>query len=119
MNIHALSGILGYELQDGNPGKHPLPRWRGFPNPGIKVPSKNAAQPFEVGGFYTEYIRSGFLVRPNNDYDDKYTFDLAISGMVSSRFGTNTRWGNFGAVSCGLEDFSQSALWRMLYGWIT
>ncbi|MEX2513141.1 MAG: TonB-dependent receptor [Cyclobacteriaceae bacterium] len=111
--IHSLSGILGYEYK-GETSEANSATGRGFPNPVLRY-LQNAAQPFAVGGFYTEYRRSGFFTQAKYDYDDKYTFDLTVRRDGSSRFGTNSRWGNFGAVSGGWrissERFMENALW--------
>lgn len=112
-DVHSISGILGYEYkmetQEANSATG-----RGFPNPVLRY-LQNAAQPFDVGGFYTEYIRSGFFGQAKYDYNDKYTVDLTVRRDGSSRFGDNSKWGNFGAVSAGWrissESFMENTLW--------
>ncbi|MFC4874504.1 SusC/RagA family TonB-linked outer membrane protein [Negadavirga shengliensis] len=112
-DVHTISGILGYEYK-GETSEATSATGRGFPNPVLRY-LQNAAVPFEVGGFFTEYKRSGFFSQAKYDYDDKYTFDLTLRRDGSSRFGTNTRWGNFGAISGGWrissERFMQNATW--------
>ncbi|WP_375585747.1 SusC/RagA family TonB-linked outer membrane protein [Cyclobacterium xiamenense] len=112
-DLHTVSGILGYEYKMETQ-ENTSATGRGFPNPVLRY-LQNAAQPFQVGGFYTEYARSGFFGQAKYDYDDRYTFDLTVRRDGSSRFGTNTRWGNFGAVSAGWrlssERFMENARW--------
>ncbi|WP_209332011.1 SusC/RagA family TonB-linked outer membrane protein [Lunatimonas salinarum] len=111
--VHTLSGILGYEYK-AETSEATSATGRGFPNPVLRY-LQNAAQPFEVGGFFTEYKRAGFFSQAKYDYDDKYTFDITARRDGSSRFGANTRWGNFGAVSAGWriseEAFLQNTTW--------
>lgn len=112
-DVHTLSGILGYEYK-AETSESTSATGRGFPNPVLRY-LQNAAVPFDVGGFFTEYKRSGFFSQAKYDFDDKYTFDLTLRRDGSSRFGTNTRWGNFGAISGGWrissEPFMQNATW--------
>jgi len=105
-DVHTISGILGYEYkmetQETNSATG-----RGFPNPVLRY-LQNAAQPFDVSGFYTEYIRSGFFGQAKYDYNDKYNVDLTVRRDGSSRFGNNSRWGTFGAISAGWRISSES-----------
>ncbi|MCC5936742.1 MAG: TonB-dependent receptor [Lunatimonas sp.] len=111
--VHTISGILGYEYK-GETSEATSATGRGFPNPVLRY-LQNAAQPFDVGGFFTEYKRAGFFSQAKYDYADKYTFDITARRDGSSRFGANTRWGNFGAVSAGWriseEAFIQNTPW--------
>lgn len=111
--VHTISGILGYEYK-AETSETNFATGRGFPNPALRY-LQNAAQPFEVGGFYTEYRRAGFFSQVKYDYNDKYTVDITARRDGSSRFGANTRWGNFGAISAGWriseEVFMQNAFW--------
>ncbi|GEO23673.1 SusC/RagA family TonB-linked outer membrane protein [Cyclobacterium qasimii] len=106
LDVHTISGILGYEYkmetQETNSATG-----RGFPNPTLRY-LQNAAQPYDVSGFYTEYIRSGFFGQAKYDYDDKYNVDLTVRRDGSSRFGINSRWGTFGAISAGWRLSSES-----------
>ncbi len=112
-DVHTISGILGYEYK-AETSESNFATGRGFPNPLLRY-LQNAAVPFDVGGFFTEFRRSGFFSQAKYDYDDRYTFDVTMRRDGSSRFGTNTRWGNFGAISGGWrissERFMQNALW--------
>ncbi|AKP52181.1 SusC/RagA family TonB-linked outer membrane protein [Cyclobacterium amurskyense] len=112
-DVHTISGILGYEYKKETQETNSA-IGRGFPNPVLRY-LQNAAVPFDVGGFYTEYIRSGFFGQAKYDYDDKYNFDLTIRRDGSSRFGSNSRWGTFGAVSAGWrissEPFMRNTDW--------
>src|SRR5690606_33177431 len=76
---------------------------------------QTAAVPYYVGGYYTEYKRSGFFSQARYDYDDRYTAEVTARRDGSSRFGEDNQWGNFGAVSVGWrissEPFLQNVSW--------
>lgn len=111
--VHTLTGILGYEykyetyeLTDAE--------GRNFPNPTLRY-LQNAAVPYYVGGFYTEYKMAGFFSQARYDYDDRYTAEITARRDGSSRFGYNHQWGTFWAASVGWrlssEGFMENAVW--------
>lgn len=112
-DLHTLSGILGYEYKFAN-REITAAEGRGFPNPVLRY-LQNAAVPFAVDGFYTEYKRAGFFTQARYDFDDRYTAEVTVRRDGSSRFGFNRQWGTFGAVSAGWrlssEAFLQDARW--------
>src|SRR5690606_12736419 len=97
--LHTVTGILGYEYKyetdEGTSAEG-----RNFPNPVLRY-LQNAAVPYYVGGYYTEYKRSGFFSQARYDYDDRYTAEVTARRDGSSRFGEDNQWGTFGAVSVG------------------
>lgn len=110
---HTITGILGYEYKFSN-RELTSAEGRGFPNPILRY-LQNAAVPYSVGGFYTEYKRAGFFGQARYDYDDRYTAEITVRRDGSSRFGSNKQWGTFGAVSGGWrlssESFLQDVAW--------
>ncbi len=112
-DVHTVSGILGFEYKSAN-GDVQSATGRGFPNPTL-IYLQNAAVPFAVNSNYTEYKRAGFFGQAKYDYDDRYTADLTLRRDGNSRFGTEYKWGNFGAVSVGWrlssESFLQDVTW--------
>src|SRR5690554_6285077 len=111
--LHTVTGILGYEYKyetdEGTSAEG-----RNFPNPVLRY-LQNAAVPYYVGGYYTEYKRSGFFSQARYDYDDRYTAEVTARRDGSSRFGEDNQWGTFGAVSVGWrissEPFLQNVSW--------
>ena len=112
-DLHTVSGILGYEYKFAN-RELTGAEGRGFPNPVLRY-LQNAAVPYGVDGFYTEYKRAGFFSQARYDFDDRYTAEVTVRRDGSSRFGFNRQWGTFGAVSAGWrlssEAFLQDARW--------
>lgn len=49
----------------------------------------------------SEYRRIGYLGRLNYNYDQKYLLAGSFRRDASSRFGANSRWGNFWSVAAG------------------
>lgn len=111
--VHTVTGILGYEYKfetdEGTSAEG-----RNFPNPVLRY-LQNAAVPYSVGGYYTEYKRAGFFSQGRYDYDDRFTAEVTLRRDGSSRFGANNQWGTFGAASVGWrissESFMENAIW--------
>lgn len=106
--LHALTGILGYEYKY-EVEEVTTAEGRNFPNPVLRY-LQNAAVPYGVGGFYTEYKRAGFFSQARYDYNDRYTAEVTVRRDGSSRFGSNSQWGTFGAASVGWRISSESFL---------
>jgi len=87
---------------------------RDFPSDDFKKLA-SAATNTAYSSSETEYTFLGYFVRANYSLHDKYL--LALSGRydASSRFGKNSRWGFFPAVSAGWilssEDFLSEVDW--------
>lgn len=112
-DVHTVSGIAGFEYK-GFQSESTSATGRGFPDPSL-IYLQNAAVPFSVGGFFTEYKRMGFFSQAKYDYDDRYTADVTFRRDGHSRFGAKNKWGTFGAVSVGWrissESFMQDLTW--------
>ncbi|WP_026954837.1 SusC/RagA family TonB-linked outer membrane protein [Algoriphagus vanfongensis] len=106
--VHTVTGILGFEYKVGNEDLQSA-TGRGFPNPTL-IYLQNAATPFAVNSNYTEYKRAGFFGQVKYDYDDRYTADVTMRRDGSSRFGSENKWGTFGAVSVGWRLSSEAFL---------
>ncbi|MCS5490250.1 SusC/RagA family TonB-linked outer membrane protein [Algoriphagus limi] len=105
-DVHTVSGLVGYEYK-GFQNEETTATGRGFANPTLRY-LQNAATPFAVGGFFTEFKRAGFFGQVKYDYDDRYTADFTIRRDGHSRFGEKNRWGTFGAASVGWRISSES-----------
>jgi TonB-linked SusC/RagA family outer membrane protein len=112
-DVHTVTGILGFEYK-GLQSESTSATGRGFPNPTL-IYLQNAAVPFSVGGFFTEFKRMGVFGQAKYDYDDRYTADVTIRRDGHSRFGQENKWGTFGAVSLGWrissEGFMEGLTW--------
>lgn len=75
---------------------------------GIKIPG-GVASPQSFSGSKTETRAMSILSEVNYDYKEKYFASLSFRRDGSSIFGSDKRWGNFGAVSASWllskEDF--------------
>ena len=112
-DVHTLTGILGYEYKYET-DEETSAEGRNFPNPILRY-LQNAAVPYNVGGYYTEYKRAGFFSQARYDYNDRYTAEVTVRRDGSSRFGSDSQWGTFGAASVGWrlssESFLEDAVW--------
>ena len=112
-DVHTVTGILGFEYK-GLQSESTSATGRGFPNPTL-IYLQNAAVPFSVGGFFTEFKRMGVFGQAKYDYDDRYTADVTVRRDGHSRFGQENKWGTFGAVSLGWrissEGFMEGLTW--------
>ena len=112
-DLHTITGVLGVEYKSSQSEANSA-SGRGFPNPTLRY-LQNAAVPFEVAGFYTEFKRAGIFSQAKYDYNDRYTADVILRRDGHSRFGEQNRWGTFGAFSLGWrissESFMQDLNW--------
>ena len=73
----------------------------------------------------TQWTINSFMARVNYDYNDKYLLTLTLRRDGSSRFGENTKYGNFPGVAVGWnisnEPFLKSVTWidqmKIRAGW--
>lgn len=73
----------------------------------------------------TQWTINSYLARINYDYNDKYLLTLTLRRDGSSRFGENTKYGNFPGIAVGWnisnEPFLKSATWvdmmKIRAGW--
>ncbi|MDO8967955.1 TonB-dependent receptor [Algoriphagus sp.] len=110
---HTVSGILGYEYKTES-RELTFAQGQGFANPILRY-LNNAATPLAVGSSFTQFKRLGVFGQAKYDYNDTYTADFTLRRDGHSRFGSDVRFGTFGAVSVGWRlssmQFLQNATW--------
>ena len=85
----------------------------------------NASSILQTVSGLSEWTINSFLGRLNYDFNDKYLITLTLRRDGSSRFGENTKWGNFPGVAVGWnisnEPFLKSTPWldllKLRAGW--
>ncbi len=85
----------------------------------------NASSVLGVGSFLTEWTINSYMARVNYDYNDKYLLTATMRRDGSSRFGENTKYGNFPGVALGWnisnEEFLKQVNWidllKLRAGW--
>ena len=61
----------------------------------------SASSVLGVGSFLSQWTINSYMARINYDYNDKYLLTLTLRRDGSSRFGENTKYGNFPGVAVG------------------
>ncbi|MDI9863828.1 TonB-dependent receptor [Flectobacillus sp. DC10W] len=85
----------------------------------------NASSVLGVGSNLTEWTINSLMARVNYDYNDKFLVTLTMRRDGSSRFGVNSKYGNFPGVAVGYnisnEPFLKSVQWldllKVRAGW--
>ncbi|MFY7828187.1 MAG: SusC/RagA family TonB-linked outer membrane protein [Flectobacillus sp.] len=85
----------------------------------------NASSVLGVGSNLTEWTINSLMARINYDYNDKFLVTLTMRRDGSSRFGVNSKYGNFPGVAVGYnisnEPFLKSVQWldllKVRAGW--
>ncbi|MFD2241342.1 SusC/RagA family TonB-linked outer membrane protein [Flectobacillus roseus] len=85
----------------------------------------NASSVLGVGSNLTEWTINSIMARINYDYNDKFLVTLTMRRDGSSRFGVNSKYGNFPGVAVGYnisnEPFLKSVQWldllKVRAGW--
>ncbi len=85
----------------------------------------NASSVLGVGSSLTEWTINSLMARINYDYNDKFLVTLTMRRDGSSRFGVNSKYGNFPGVAVGYnisnEPFLKSVQWldllKVRAGW--
>lgn len=85
----------------------------------------NASSVQAVGSFLSEWTINSYMARVNYDYNDKYLLTATMRRDGSSRFGENTKYGNFPGVAVGWnlsnEEFMKQISWldllKLRIGW--
>lgn len=85
----------------------------------------NAASVLGVGSLLSEWTINSYMARINYDYNDKYLLTATMRRDGSSRFGENTKYGNFPGIAVGWnissEDFMKQVSWidllKLRAGW--
>ena len=95
---HNLGLLLGFTSQKEQ-YKSSYINGTGFAND--LVPTLNAATTWTANTSMSEWSLLSYLGRLNYSFADKYMFSASIRTDGSSRFGANTKWGQFPSVSAG------------------
>ena len=85
----------------------------------------NAGSVLGVGSTLSQWTINSYMARINYDYNDKYLLTATIRRDGSSRFGENTKYGNFPGVAVGWnisnEPFLKQVSWidllKLRAGW--
>jgi TonB-linked SusC/RagA family outer membrane protein len=85
----------------------------------------NASSVLGVGSGLTQWTINSYMARVNYDFNDKYLLTATLRRDGSSRFGTNTKYGNFPGVALGWnisnEQFMKQITWldllKLRVGW--
>jgi len=70
----------------------------------------NGASNANIGGTKSEYALISYLARVNYDYKGKYLVSASMRRDGGSRFGENSKWGNFPSFSAGWRLTEESFL---------
>lgn len=114
-DVHNLNVVGGGEYRFSNWDQYSA-TGRGFPS-GLFSTMNLAAVPFAVSGSATEYKMASLFSRAEYDYDNRYIFSGSLRYDGSSRFGADTKYGLFYAVSAAWE-MAQEDFMRNV-GWVT
>lgn len=98
-NIHNLRALAGFEYRREIRDTFTA-SGQGFPS-GLFRTLQNAAEPYSVSGFGSEFRIASFFTKADYRYDDKYLVSGSLRYDGSSRFGEDNRWGLFYAGSLG------------------
>lgn len=75
----------------------------------------NASSVLLVGSGLTEWTINSYMARVNYDFNDKYLLTATLRRDGSSRFGANTKYGNFPGIALGWnlsnESFMKQITW--------
>lgn len=103
---HNFNAFVGYTFQEESTSVSVF-NAEGFPNDIVQT--LNAGQLTSGTGVREKSVLISYLGRVQYDYDGKYLLTAAMRRDGSSRFGNNTKWGNFPSLSLGYniskEDF--------------
>lgn len=85
----------------------------------------NASSVLLVGSGLTQWTINSYMARVNYDFNDKYLLTATLRRDGSSRFGANTKYGNFPGIALGWnisnESFMKQVTWldllKLRVGW--
>ncbi|WP_229251152.1 TonB-dependent receptor [Emticicia sp. BO119] len=85
----------------------------------------NASSVLLVGSGLTQWTINSYMARVNYDFNDKYLLTATLRRDGSSRFGANTKYGNFPGIALGWnisnESFMKQITWldllKLRAGW--
>ncbi|WP_149273114.1 TonB-dependent receptor [Pareuzebyella sediminis] len=97
-DVHSLNVLLGYSAQEATV--------RSINGNGLKFPDDEIrflqqAESLTATSAESSWSLLAYFARLNYDYDNKYLVSATYRREGSSRFGSNTKWGDFPAVSLG------------------
>lgn len=86
---------------------------------GVKVEGNeslsNFNTPTDINGYKDRYRTESYLARAQYNYDDRYNLEGSFRRDGSSRFASQSRWGNFGSIGANWvftnEDFMKGVTW--------
>jgi len=93
---HTIDALVAYEYNDYM-YKNNTGTGKGIV-PGITIPS-GASGPLSVSGTTNDYAFQSVLMNVNYSYTDRYVLQGSFRRDGSSRFGSNSKYGNFFSVS--------------------
>jgi TonB-dependent starch-binding outer membrane protein SusC len=94
---HNFNGLVGVEYRDEvNQGSSA--NGQGFPSPDFQTPNA-AATAVTIAGFWTGFKRAGAFANFKYDFDKKYLLSVTMRYDGSSRFGQESQYGFFPALS--------------------
>ncbi|MEZ0609735.1 SusC/RagA family TonB-linked outer membrane protein [Fibrella sp. WM1] len=110
LNVTALQSIQRDNFETNNINVQGIPaESQSFYNAG------NASSVLGVGSNLIQWTINSYMGRINYDYKDKYLITATLRRDGSSRFGENTKYGNFPGIALGWninnEDFMKGATW--------
>ncbi len=121
---HSFDALIGYEAQKYD-RRAVQARGEGFPNPTLRTLA-SAANPTLAWSSGTQYSFASMFSRFSYNYQGKYYATASFRRDGSSRFGEDSRWGNFWSVGGSWrviqEDFMADINWvndmklRVSYG---
>ncbi|MEE4215781.1 MAG: TonB-dependent receptor [Bacteroidales bacterium] len=121
---HSIDALLGFEAQKYD-ARSVRAYAEGYPNPTLRTLA-NAANPMAATSSGSQYSFMSMFSRFSYNYSGKYYITASFRRDGSSRFGEDSRWGNFwslgGSWRVTQEDFMESLTWldnlklRVSYG---
>ncbi|MGK6352692.1 SusC/RagA family TonB-linked outer membrane protein [Parapedobacter sp. DT-150] len=111
---HRFEALLGYTAQEET-FKRLQGNGNDFPNDVNRYLNSAVLQTSSSGEYSWSLL--AYFVRANYSFDDKYLFSASFRREGSSRFGSNSKWGNFPAVSAAWRVSEESFMPQT--DWIT
>jgi len=117
-NQHHVEAFVGYSAQKVSYENSGI-NGSQFPDDNIQWLNVAATRIGNVGA--SDYSLISFIGRLNYDFDSKYLLSVAFRRDGSSKFGSNTKYGNFPSVSAGwvisdesfMKDFKKVSLLKL------
>ncbi|MDX3914626.1 MAG: TonB-dependent receptor [Pseudosphingobacterium sp.] len=102
---HEITGLIGYSWRNNNYQDYWMQNW-DFPTDDFSYNNMGAGLALKRGQAPENSLQSenklvGYFFRLNYNYKEKYLLMASIRHEGSSKFGRNSKWGNFPAVSVG------------------